>query len=88
MIDDERRNNQPPKGKTMGTVKIEKGIPIPNVNKNGRKKKYPWDTMEIGDSFVMPRPSGVGIKQADVRYGRKFTARKIDATSARVWRIA
>ena len=34
---------------------IETNIPLPNVNDGrGRKKKYPFTQMKIGDSFFVP----------------------------------
>jgi len=36
-------------------IKIDKGIPIPNnVSSKGRPTKYPWEDMEVGDSFLFP----------------------------------
>jgi len=55
-------------------VKVEKGKPIPG--------KYPFDEMEVGDSFLIPE----GVKRhtvavAALRYwrktGKKFTTRKV-----------
>lgn len=52
--------------------------------------KYPLDTMEVGDSFtvgikdrsnVSARASRVGTKT-----GKKFTVRKVDDNTLRVWR--
>lgn len=34
-------------------IKIQKGIEMPNTK--GRKMKYPFDTMEVGDSFEYPK---------------------------------
>lgn len=33
------------------SIKIEKGIDIPE-KKVGKKRKYPFDKMEVGDSFL------------------------------------
>ncbi len=32
---------------------IEKGIPIPNQYRGGTKRKYPFNDMEVGDSFLV-----------------------------------
>lgn len=71
-------------------IKIEKGIPLPK--QNGRAVRYPFDGMEINDSFYVP-----GIKSsADIRgsigyamakRGWKFACRK-DGDGVRVWRTA
>ncbi len=34
------------------TIEIEKGIPMPGKVRT-RNGKYPWDTMEVGDSFML-----------------------------------
>ncbi len=34
------------------TIEIDKNIPIPERNQVGRKTKYPFAEMEIGDSFL------------------------------------
>jgi len=33
-------------------IKVDKGIEMPNTK--GRKMKYPFDTMQVGDSFAYP----------------------------------
>ena len=39
-------------------IKVEKGLPIPKSGSGGHNAKYPWDSMEIGDSFLVPyRPN-------------------------------
>jgi len=72
-------------------VKIEKGVPIPKRGGAGGNRKYPWLTMEVGDSFVMAGVQTVSIYRAvyaaSIRTGRKFAARKIDGVH-RVWRTA
>lgn len=35
--------------------KIESGVPMPNTK--GRKLKYPFDKMKVGDSFELPKGS-------------------------------
>jgi len=66
-------------------IEIEKGIAIPERNlSSGRACKYPWKTMEIGDSFFVSdtKPnSGMASKI----YGRKFVSRTVDG-GIRVWR--
>lgn len=41
------------------TFTIDKGIPVPHYsgvgNPHGRPREYPFDQMEVGDSFFAPR---------------------------------
>lgn len=73
---------------------IEKGIPIPE--KAHANCKYPWDKMEVGDSFVVPRnvkprqhdklrcyASGVGKKR-----GQTFYVKPEGENGFRIWRTA
>ena len=48
--------------------RIEKGIAIP---KKSRNRKYPWEQMEVGDSFVVPRE----MKRAARSSGKKWSDR-------------
>ena len=67
-------------------MKIEKGIPITPRKSAGRKSKYPWGEMEVGDSFFVP-----GAKTAPIRpqklheAGMKFTSRSVEG-GFRIWR--
>jgi hypothetical protein len=76
----------------MSTITIEKNIPVPA---NKRTNKYPLNTMEIGDSFVVPLEmapkSGIypAISVYARRAGTKYTIRAIeDSGGWRVWRTA
>ena len=70
--------------------KIEKGIPMPPVVKNGiAEKKYPWLQMEVGDSFLIPdKPSrAVGsLIASHNRNGKRFACRTVEG-GTRVWRM-
>ena len=69
--------------------KIEKGVPMPRNGAGGRTK-YPWDKMEVGDSFFVPgtRNRGVNPGAASLRLSpKKFAMRKVDG-GTRIWRIA
>lgn len=72
--------------------KIEKKVPVPPRAK--RSCKYPWDSMEVGDSFVVgqdgPGKSAMaslchimGKKRFDGE--RKFICRQ-EAKGVRIWR--
>jgi hypothetical protein len=73
-------------------IKVDKGIPLPQQKGSGRRPKYPWLDMEIGDSFTVPpgtRKSlaGSGNRQARLAgLPHRFTQR-IDNGEMRVWRI-
>ncbi len=71
-------------------IAIEKNIPIPNTK--GRKAKYPFATMEVGDSFLLEKvPKNTVLNAARswaIRHKKKhvFTIRFIDGNT-RIWRI-
>lgn len=69
-------------------IAIEKGIPIPNSGA-GRTPKYPWRTMEVGDSFFAENVRNVSAMAAAAmrRTGLKFTVRKVE-DGHRIWRVA
>lgn len=69
---------------------IEKGIPIPPQNKGVRI--YPFDTMEIGDSFLVPDGGGNKAVSALQQYRKKDTTRRFTVRAQpdgtmRIWRI-
>lgn len=70
------------------TIEITKGVPAPR----GRKSKYPFREMEIGDSFFAPGSSVIGIHGCARRHRpMKFTCRSVvenGIAGIRVWRIA
>ena len=80
-------------GKGYGmAVTIERGIAIPEV-KRVAKVDYPYDRMEVGDSFLvdsdrktilvmMCKRNAVAGKALD----RKFIAKRVDG-GVRVWRV-
>ena len=73
-------------------MKIEKNIEIP-PDPRGKKRIYPIEQMEIGDSFVVPTATQRrGAEIAAKRYGVKVTTRKLKGDDGkfvwRVWRIA
>ena len=69
---------------------IEKGIPIGIKSAGVRTSKYPWATMEIGDSFLVPDlgvdSMSAAASQAGKRLGRKFTCRTMNH-GVRIWRV-
>lgn len=78
---------------------ISKDIPIPDtfdrgeVGRRGRRPKYPFATMQIGDSFLAEGDArDTKWRAADAAYkigrklGRQFTARK-EGQNVRIWRV-
>ena len=60
---------------------IEKDIVIPHT-----KKKYPWNDMEIGDSFFVPGDEGNNVSSSHRRkYGEEHTTRRVNG-GIRIWR--
>jgi hypothetical protein len=69
-------------------LKIEKGIAIPM---RATERIYPFNIMEIGDSFLIPPSSSKRSQNAlsaAKAAGMKATSRKQPDGSVRVWRIA
>lgn len=68
---------------------IEKGVPIPPSSGGGRKPKYPWREMKVGDSFFV---EGEPIKLRNslyplaTRHNIKLTIRT-EGNGVRVWRV-
>lgn len=76
-------------------MQIEKNVPMPvnaagSKTSRGRKCKYPFADMEVGDSFEVLDGAYV-VGSAAGAYGRrhnmKFTYRVVNGV-ARVWRVA
>lgn len=73
----------------METLPIETGVPMPPQN----VRRYPWDTMNVSDSFVfpdnlLPENAYKRVSQANDRYApKRFTARKMNG-EVRCWRVA
>ncbi len=68
----------------MNEYKIEKGIPMPPI-----PKKYPFNLMEIGDSFFVPKPPNKVSAVAGLygkRHGKKFRCITVDG-GTRVFRV-
>lgn len=81
-------------------MKIDKGIPIPKEGQSRVRKHYPFDQMEVGDSFavsadgdeltaVRMRVSGaISRLYPYLERDKKFTVRTIrEKNEVRVWRI-
>lgn len=70
------------------SIVIQKDVPVP-VKRRG--KKYPYDTMDVGDSFFVDTLNIQVVcnlnYRAGKKYERKFIARTEEA-GVRVWREA
>ena len=73
----------------MSEFTIEKSIPVPKLTGAGRKTKYPFESMQVGDSFFVKDGTVKTLSRSCCTYGkrleRKFTSRTVDG-GARVWR--
>jgi hypothetical protein len=75
--------------KTM--IKIESSIPIPKISKKGRQKLYPFEEMNVGDSFYMENRTASQLSSGANNWAKaynpsaKFVA-KNEKKGARIWR--
>ena len=72
----------------MSDIQIEKGVPVPKAR---TPMKYPFEKMEVGDSFFVPKSQG-NVSSAAVYWqkrhkGRRFVTRAENG-GARCWRVA
>jgi hypothetical protein len=67
---------------TGGGILIEKDIPIPTFR---IKKKYPWDKMNVGDSFFVKGPRKTTLYLSAKKAGIKSCIRP-EGEGFRVWR--
>ena len=79
-------------------ITIEKGVPLPAAQEFITKSRYPWDLMEVGDSFLVPTEEGKtprqlmqkispSVSRRASRTGTKYTLRIVEG-GVRVWRLA
>lgn len=72
-------------------IVIEYGIPLAR-NNDLRKRKYPFNKMDVGDSFEIPFKKVSAVRQSATNYakdhGVKFSVRRTGTDTARCWRIA
>jgi hypothetical protein len=71
-------------------IKIEKGIPVPKA-KGGRKARFPFREMTIGDSVFFGQELAERARNAATLFARynpeyKFTSRR-EENGVRIWRI-
>jgi hypothetical protein len=70
-------------------IPIDKGVPLP---KGRREPKYPWASMEVGDSFFVPGTiSTSAATAASKRLGFGFVRRSVvenGVAGIRFWRVS
>lgn len=74
----------------MSGFEIEFGVPLPDKALYGKTRKYPFDSMKVGDSFSFPDEHRKNVGAAAGYYGRKYGRRFVTACvgdgMARCWR--
>jgi hypothetical protein len=72
------------------TLKIEKGVRIPDLPRRGRRALYPFKEMKIGDSFQVPLLDEVKVRSAVTWFARRnkvhFRVFKMK-DHIRVWKV-
>lgn len=67
-------------------VSIDADVPVP-----ARVPKYPYEALEVGESFLVTTMGLQSVCNANYRQskrqGRKFVARKVEG-GVRVWRVS
>ncbi len=68
-------------------IEIDDSVPMP-AHLRGRTPIYPLQTMELGESFFVPKKSGISMRAScgyiQRKTGRKFAVRTVDG-GVRVW---
>lgn len=69
-------------------IEVEKNVPIPAGadGKAGAPRKYPFGTMEVGDSFIVASGK-VNLHSCATKAGIKITQRKQEDGTYRIWRV-
>jgi len=74
----------------MTEIRIDSGIPVPEMKKGGRGNgKYPYNDLKVGESFLVTDLAMQSVCNKNWRYGkrlgRRFVARS-EGEFVRVWR--
>lgn len=76
------------------TLSIDKNIPIPPVETIIRKQRFPYNTMEIGDSFFLPNRETRDIRTYINKAAKRNSIEcwcakdtKEGISGVRVWRV-
>lgn len=68
----------------MKLVNIDKDVPMPTQHGS---TLYPWDSMEVGDSFLVIGGKMTGSGTATKRYAPKVFSQRKTVDGYRVWRV-
>ena len=72
-------------------ARIENGVPVRNVGKHSLKYGV-LDTMQVGESFLVPAGTNLGGLLASCQYRRKVYGRKYAKRTTpqgvRIWRVS
>lgn len=79
----------------MSAITIDRNVPLPHTRRGegGRRPKYPWKDMQVGDSFVVTRKKGarVVMQQNSIRLCARAigykVATRVSGNDLRVWRV-
>jgi hypothetical protein len=76
---------------SRATCPVEYGVPIPPPNQRRTYFRYPFDTMSVGGSFLIPNPAEKSRVSAILAsrkrsHGEEYIQRRISA-GIRVWRV-
>lgn len=64
----------------MSEFTIDKGIPVPKQVGTGRKNKYPFDALEVGDSFFVKDAKVKTLSRTCGSHGKRLSRRFISRT--------
>ena len=74
----------------MSEFQIEKGVPV-QKKCVGKKPRFPFQQMEVGDSFAVPITARGSVTGSAVYWERKtgckFVCRTTRDATVRVWRV-
>lgn len=71
---------------------IEQGVPMPNTDTNGKRSKYPFQDMQVGDSFFIAGGKSAGLAATARNWAvrnrvqHRFLVRTVEG-GVRVWRV-
>jgi hypothetical protein len=72
-------------------ARIENGVPVENVSKHSMKYGV-LDSMQVGESFLVPAGANLGGLLASCQYRRKVYGRKYAKRTTtqgiRIWRVS
>ena len=72
---------------------IERGVPLATIQRRRDAVKYPFDQLQVGDSFVFPSEVNITVARSSASYfakrdNKRFAIRTLDTNVIRCWRVA